>query len=442
MDKKIYIVWIGWIWVSAIARYYLHQWWQVFWSDLTHSELIETLKSEWMNIVIWSDASRVDNSFDMLVYTEAVSKNQNEVAEAIKNNITTFTYPEALANIVNSKRLIAVAGTHGKSTTTSLISLVLKDSDVWINTIVWTLLKEFEWKNTYFSESDNFVIEACEYKRSFLKYRPVVWVITNIEIDHLDYYKDLNDYVSAYDEFINNIVPGGFCVLNWDDINCRQLIWKRKDIEYIEVFNEVFIHNGQSFLYPNIDIKIPGQHILFDAKISYIVGHMLWLWDEEICKKLSVYNWVWRRMERIWETAYNNILMSDYGHHPTEISLTLESIKKKYIDKKIVAIFQPHQYNRTIELLEWFKQCFRHCDVLVIPDIYESRDSEADKKNMSAEILLDNIDHDHKIFWDGLKNTADWIRQYDKQNPDSSIIILLWAGNIDDLRFEIEMNAV
>jgi len=439
MNKKIYVVGIGGIGVSAIARYYLHKWWQVFWSDSTRSELTQTLSWEWMNIIIWTESSRVDDSFDMLVYTEAVSKQQDEVAQAIQNHTPVFTYPEALARIVNDKKLIAIAWTHGKSTTTSLTSLVLKDSEVWVNTIVGTLLKEFGEKNTYFSDSANFVIEACEYKRSFLNYKPVLWVITNIEIDHLDYYKDLKDYVSAYEQFIDNIVPGWFCVLNWDDINCRQLIWKRKDIEYIEVFQELFIHNGQSFTYPNIDIQVPGQHILFDAKIAYIVGHMLWLSDEEITKKLSVYNGVWRRMERIWETVYNNILMSDYWHHPTEVSLTLESIRQKYIDKKIVVIFQPHQYNRTLELLDWFKDCFRHSDLLVIPDIYESRDSEQDKKNMSAEILLKHIKHPNKIFWDGLKNTATWIKDYDKQNPDSSLIILLGAWSVDDLRFDIEM---
>jgi len=439
MNKKIYVVGIGGIGVSAIARYYLHKWWQVFWSDSTRSELTQTLSWEWMNIIIWTESSRVDDSFDMLVYTEAVSKQQDEVAQAIQNHTPVFTYPEALARIVNDKKLIAIAWTHGKSTTTSLTSLVLKDSEVWVNTIVGTLLKEFGEKNTYFSDSANFVIEACEYKRSFLNYKPVLWVITNIEIDHLDYYKDLKDYVSAYEQFIDNIVPGWFCVLNWDDINCRQLIWKRKDIEYIEVFQELFIHNGQSFTYPNIDIQVPGQHILFDAKIAYIVGHMLWLSDEEITKKLSVYNGVWRRMERIWETVYNNILMSDYWHHPTEVSLTLESIRQKYIDKKIVVIFQPHQYNRTLELLDWFKDCFRHSDLLVIPDIYESRDSEQDKKNMSAEILLEHIKHPNKIFWDGLTNTATWIKDYDKQNPDSSLIVLLGAGSVDDLRFDIEM---
>lgn len=439
MNKKIYIVGIGWIGISAIARYYLHQWWQVFWSDSTRSKLTDSLISEWVDLIIWSDVSRIDTNFDMLVYTEAVSKRQAEVASAIQNQIQVFTYPEALANIVNNKKLIAIAGTHWKSTTTSLTSLVLKDSEIWMNAIIGTLLKEFDGKNTYFSESENFVIEACEYKRSFLKYKPTLGIITNIEIDHLDYYKDLEDYISAYEQFIDNIVPGGFCILNGDDENCRQLIWKRDDIAYIEIFQEVFSCNGQSFTYPNIDIKIPGQHILFDAKISYVIGHMFWLWDEEITQKLSVYNGVWRRMETIWETVHNNVFMSDYWHHPTEISLTLESIRQNNIDKNIVVIFQPHQYNRTIELLEWFKNCFRQSDILVIPDIYESRDSEQDKKDMSPEILLDHIDHDNKIFWDGLEKTADWIENYDKNNPDNSIIILLWAGDVDDLRFKIKM---
>lgn len=439
MNKKIYIVWVGGIGVSAIARYYLHLGWDVFWSDATATTLTNALEKEWLSFTLWSNELLIDESFDLLVYSEAVPVTQSEISRAMTLWIKTHSYPQALADIVNHKKLIAIAGTHGKSTTTSLTSLVLKDSQVGVNAIVGTLLKEFDGKNTHFSESENFVIEACEYKRSFLHYKPVVWVITNIELDHLDYYRDNEDYLSAFDSFVNNILPGWFLILNGDDVNCRQLIWRRDDISYIEVFQEVFLHNGQVSLYPNIDIQIPWDHILFDAKISYIIGHMLWLLDEEILQKLSVYNGVWRRMERIWQTVNNNILMSDYWHHPTEVSLTLESIRQKYSDKKVVVIFQPHQYNRTIELLDWFKTAFQSSDILVVPNIYESRDSEQDKKDMSPEILLGYIEHSHKIFWEGLVKTADWIKHYDIENPDSSIIILLGAWDVDNLRFEIEM---
>lgn len=441
MDKKVYIIWIWWIWISAIARYYLHLWWQVFGSDSTNSELIENLKKEWVNIIIWEDQNNITSNFDLIVYTEAIPNNQSELLKAKELWINTLSYPEALAEIVNNQKLITIAWTHWKSTTTSLTSLVLKDSSVWINTIVWTILKEFWNKNTYFSKSDFFIIEACEYKRSFLKYKPTLWIITNIEIDHLDYYKDLEDYISAYKEYLDNIIPGGFAILNWEDSNCKKLLNLRNDINYIEVYNNYFTFNNQSFEYPEIILHVPWKHILFDAKIAYVIAHMLAVDDLHILNTLEEYKWVWRRMEIIWKTKNNNILMSDYGHHPTEIELTLSSIKKANPDKKLFTIFQPHQYNRTLELLEDFKRCFSETDKLIIPDIYESRDSEEDKQKINSKKLVEFINHKDKLDWEWLENTLKLIQEYDKQNPDSSIILLLGAWDVDDLRYKIKTEA-
>ena len=145
------------------------------------------------------------------------------------------------------------------------------------------------------------------------------------------------------------------------------MVWLRKDINYIEVFENHFSYNWQQIRYPILDIKIPWKHILFDAKIAYIIGHMIGIENQKIIESLEWYSGVWRRMERIWKTVHNNILMSDYGHHPTEISLTLKSIKRSNVDKKILTVFQPHQYNRTLELLNDFKNCFVDTDELIIP---------------------------------------------------------------------------
>ena len=442
MNKKIYIIWIWWIWVSAIARYYLHKWWEVFWSDKVNSELIENLKSEWINIIIWEDENRINNTFSKIVYTEAIARNQVELKKASGLWIEIKTYPEELASIVNKKELISISGTHGKSTTTSLISLILKNSKLNVNAVIWSILKEFDNKNVFFSESEYFVIEACEYKRSFLKYKPTIWVITNIEIDHLDYYKDLEDYISAFKDYINNIKTWWFIVLNWDCPNSSKLLWIRKDINYVIVQNtEYKVQNINweitEYKIPKINMKIPWEHILFDAKIAFVVWSILWLKKDDIIKSLENYDWIWRRMEIIWKTKNWNILISDYWHHPTEIKLTLKAIKNKYRDKKILTIFQPHQYNRTIELLKWFKNSFLDTDKLIIPDIYESRDSLEDKKKMNTEILVNSINHKNKLNWNWLDNTLRLIEKYDNENKENSIIILLWAGNVDDLRYKI-----
>lgn len=436
--NKIYIIWIWGIGISAISRYYNEKWYTVLWSDSTDSELIWKLKDEWIDIIIWERSEIINNDIDLLIYTEAIPDNQKELLKAKKLDIKTISYPEALAEIVNSKKLITIAWTHGKSTTTSLTSLVLKDSQLWINSIVWTILKEFDNKNTHFSNSDFFIIEACEYKRSFLNYKPYIWVIMNIEADHLDYYKDLDDYILAYKQYLDNIVSWWYAIINWMDKNAYDLLWIRDDINYIEVMNDYFIYKWEITKFPNINLQIPWKHILFDAHIAYIIGYMFGIKNKDIIKPLEKYNWVWRRMENIWLTKNNNTLMSDYWHHPTEIKLTLKALKDQSPARPILTVFQPHQYNRTIELLEDFKTSFYDTDMLIIPNIYESRDNEKDKQNMNSKIFIDNIKHDNKIDWEWFKNTINLINKWDKDNQ-YWIILLLWAWDIDDLRNDIDI---
>ncbi|MDD2870663.1 MAG: UDP-N-acetylmuramate--L-alanine ligase [Candidatus Gracilibacteria bacterium] len=438
---KIYIIGIGGIGISALARYYLTQSFTVYGSDKSSSELIEKLKDEGINITIGENPELINNDFDLVIYSEAIPENNSERKKALSIGIETISYPKALAKIANQKKLITIAGTHGKSTTTSMTSLILKNSDIDFTSIVGTLIKEFGNKNFYHrrdtQEQEYFVIEACEYKKSFLNYKPTVGIITNIELDHIDYYKNLDNYIEAFKEYLENILPGGFAIINGEDTNCKKLIGLRTDINYIEIYKEHYSYNGQLLQYPIIDIKVPGEHIKFDSKIAYVIGHMIGINDKTIIDSLEKYSGVWRRMERIGTTVHNNILISDYGHHPTEISLTLKSIKESNLDKKILTIFQPHQYSRTIELIEDFKNCFKYTDKLIIPNIYESRDTETDKQKIDTQKFVELINHKDKIDGKGLNNTLKLIEEFDKNNS-GAIILLLGAGDIDNLRYKIK----
>jgi UDP-N-acetylmuramate--alanine ligase len=441
--KKIYIIWIWWIGISAIARYYNNLWYKIYWTDSTKSNLTQSLQNEGINIsYINNNNNKLNKNFEKVIYSEAISQDNPDLILAKKLWLQIFSYPEILWLISNDKKLIAVAWTHGKSTTTSLISLILKNSKINFTSIVWTLLKEFNNSN-YYSRTidkyndDYFVIESCEYKRSFLNYKPSVAIILNIEVDHLDYYKDWNDYLLAYKEFIDNVKTWWFVILNWNDLNCQKLIWIRKDINYIKVFWDYFEFNNEKIWFPTINLKIAGEHILFDAKIAYTLCHMIGIDDLNIITSLEKYEWVWRRMEEVWFTKNKNIIISDYGHHPTEIWLTLSAIKKDNPSKKILTIFQPHQYNRTIELLDWFKNCFNDTDLLIVPNIYESRDNENDKQNMNSEIFIQNINHNNKIDGKWFQNTIKIINEYDNNNFNNLVIILMWAWDIDDLRFDL-----
>lgn len=444
--KKVYLVGIWWIWVSALARYYLSNWYEVFGSDTNDSQLIHSLISEWCNIIIWSDANRITDDFERVIYSEAVPISQKELSKAQTLWIKILKYNLALAEIVNTHKLIAVAWTHGKSTTTSMLSQILQSSKEDFSAVIWTLLKEF-WGKNFFTrwEQNYFTIEACEYKEHFLAYKPSVAIITNIEYDHADYFKTPESYIKAYEKFIENILPWGFCVINWEDTNCKTLIWKRKDIHYIIARNDNFStifpnenHESNIENYPEIVMHIPWEHILYDAKLAYIVSFMIGIPEIIALETLEDYSGVWRRMERIWETKNWNILMSDYGHHPTEIMTTLSALKSGYPDKKLYVVFQPHQYSRTIELLDWFTTCFSLADTLIIPNIYESRDNDEDKAAMTTKILVNSIKHEHVFDGKGIDQTLHTIDQYDSENPNSSIILLLWAWDIDNMRYKIK----
>lgn len=443
MDKKIYFIWIWWIWISALARYYNEIWYKVYWSDKTSSELIENLKKENIDIIIWQDRNRIDNSFEKIIYTEAIKKEQEEYKKAKELWLELLSYPEWLWQVANDNNLITISWTHGKSTTTSMASIMLKNSGKNFSSIIWTLLTEFWWKNFYHRDNNKidkeklFVIEACEYRRSFLNYKPFISIITNIEIDHLDYYKDLSDYIKAFKELVYNIKNWGFLIINWQENNSRQLIELRKDISIIEVFDNYFIYDWQKIFFPEIKLNIPGWHILYDAKLVYVLWYILNIDKKIILDSLESYNWVWRRMEYLWQSNNWNIFISDYGHHPTEIKLTLEAIKNKYLDKNIITIFQPHQYSRTFELLKDFKQCFNYTDKLIIPNIYESRDSEEDKKRINVDLLLKNIEIQDKENWQWLDRTLERILELNKEK--NNVFILMWAWDIDNLRYKLNL---
>ncbi|MFA5916752.1 MAG: Mur ligase family protein [Candidatus Gracilibacteria bacterium] len=471
--KKVYFIGIGGIGISAVARYYNENGWQVFGSDKYGSELVETLKKEGMDIIIGEDEKRITSEFDLVIYTEAIPNIQEEIIKSRGLGIKTISYPESLASIANEKKLIAISGSHGKSTTTSMISIMLKNTDLNFTSIIGTLLKEFGNKNFYNRHSElvsesiiqdittkqsikdpeinsgghsfnYFVIEACEYKRAFINYTPFIGIITNIDLDHLDYYNDLEDYESAFKTFLDNIKSGGYALLNANCTSSMKLFNLRNDINYIIINNDNYLiahidGKKETINFPKISLQIPGKHIEFDAKIAFAVGKILNLEDKDIINSLENYTGVWRRSEIIGTTDNGNILMSDYGHHPTEITLTLDALKQKNIDKKLFVVFQPHQYNRTLNLIEGFKDCFSSADTLIIPDIYESRDSFEDKEKINSEKLIELINHPNKFDGNGFENTLKSILDYDTKNPNSSIILLLGAGNVDDLRYKIKV---
>ncbi len=358
------------------------------------------------------------------------------------------------------KQGIAITGSHGKSTTTAMTTLMLANDYATNPTIalpdegtafyaptapgcsaiIGTQVPQLGNSNFYTEPlTDNFVIEACEYKRSFLQYRPYITVITNIDLDHLDYYKNLDDYLRAFQSLVDQ--TSGFVIVSADDINSaklsipeeKKIVVGHNKIVYFPRVEETrdgileTYHVEKDLPIPYMTLQVPGAHLLQDAHLAYAVGRLLGMKDDIIVPKLESYRGSWRRSEIVGTTKNGNMLMSDYGHHPNEIRPTLEAIHAKYSDKKLYVVFQPHQYSRTRELLQEFAISFSGADMLIIPDIYFSRDKAEDVEWMTMDRLISEIAKHHPNVQDGngLKNTVQLVREYDDKNPNSLVILLL-----------------
>ncbi len=484
-QKHLHVIGIGGIWVSALARYYHHLGYSVSGSDGADSPFLDTLRAEGFQIFIWHKADNLREDTNLVIYSEAIITKPDlppeeqiyanpELAKARDFHIRHLSYPVALGDVFNAKQGIAITGSHGKSTTTAMTTIMLATSPQpspkgegafglpfsegegdggWggCSAIIGTLVPQLWNSNFHFEDSGNFVIEACEYKRSFLQYHPYITVITNIDLDHIDYYKNLDDYISAFQSIVDQ--TSGFVIISALDENSKKLdipeekkiiVWNGKIIYFPRV-EEICCSAKKCYnvekdmSIPEMTLQVPGNHLLHDAYLAYTVGRLLGMQDESIVSKLESYKGSWRRSEIVGMTENGNILMSDYGHHPNEIRPTLHAIREKYHDKKLFVIFQPHQYSRTRELLSEFAISFWDVDMLVVPNIYFSRDKKEDVEWMTTEKLVaeiakhqPNIENGH-----GLENTLEIIQKYDKKNPNSSVILLLGAGDLDGIRYDI-----
>lgn len=399
---------IGGIGISALARYYLTQGWEVSGSDLVSSEITEALEKLGAKITIGQN--KIKKDADLTIYSPAVS-----VRRLASNTSNILSYPEALGELTKKYFTIAVSGTHGKSTTTSMLGLLLVKAGLDPTVIVGTKLKEFGDSNYRAGKSKYLVIEADEHMASFLNYWPKIIVVTNIEADHLDYYKNLNNIKKTFKKFISHLPKNGV-LINDKSVDKKALPKLRKIL------------------------KVPGKHNIYDASLALATARALKISDKVSFKSLSEYKGAWRRFEektvKLQATSYK--LISDYGHHPTEVRVTLEAAREKYPRKKICCVYQPHQYQRTHYLFKDFVRVFRRApvDKIIITDIYDvaGREEKEIRKKVSAEKLVKKINKPSVIY---LPKTE--LKNYLEQNtPRGGALIIMGAGDIYDLTKQLE----
>ncbi|MFW6283134.1 MAG: UDP-N-acetylmuramate--L-alanine ligase, partial [Minisyncoccales bacterium] len=352
---KIHFIGIGGIGTSALAQYYIKKGHKVSGSDINSSEITNLISEKGGKVYIGEQkAENINKNLDLVIYSPAISKNNPELKKAKKLNIKTKNYPEALGKLTEKHFTIAVSGTHGKSTTTAMASKILIKANLDPTVIIGTKLKEFNNSNCRVGSSEYLLIEADEYHRSFLNYSPDIIILTNIEKDHLDYYKNLDDIIDAYKKYISKISKSGIVIANKEDSNIRNIL------KSFNVKREWFSLKEEETFCLKKNLKVPGVHNLYNALAAVKLGKVLKIDKQIILEALSQYSGSWRRFEqnKIQFKKGEITLINDYAHHPTEIEATLIAARGRYENKKIWCVYQPHQHQRTVALYDDFIEIF------------------------------------------------------------------------------------
>lgn len=412
--KKVHFVGIGGIGVSAIARMMIAEGKEVSGSDMFPSAIIDELKKLGAKIFLGHSAENIAQDVDLIVHTPAVDFENPELKKGKKLKIPILSYPEMLGLISKDKYTIAISGAHGKTTATAMISKILIDAGLDPTIIVGSLLKD---QNSNFvdGKGNHFVVEACEYKKSFLNLNPKIIVITNIDNDHLDYYKNLNNIKKAFAKFAGKLGKNDFLICDKNDKNLLTVIKKVKCkiIDY-------------SKIKAKFNLKIPGEHNVKNAKAAMAVAKILKINPLISLRALNNFTGTWRRFEYKGKTNNGVLVYDDYAHHPTEIKATLKAAKE-FLKSKIWCVFQPHLYSRTKLLLNDFGKSFDDADEIILADIYAAREKK--DKSVNSEILADKIiKKGGKAVW--MKSFDDIVAFLDKSAKNGDVVITMGAGDI------------
>ncbi len=408
---KIHCIGIGGIGLSALARYYKSQGHDVSGSDNTVSDLTLALEKEGIVFYKGHDASHVGEGVVRVVYSIAVPENNPEYEEAKKRGLELMTYPAALGEITKEKTTIAICGTHGKTTTTAMTYYAMKACGILPTVIVGSLLAEGG-TNFIAGDSEYLIVEACEYKRSFLNLHPTHIIVTNVDADHLDYYKDLEDIKSAFQSFTGRLSENGVLVTHTE----TSLTTSAKHVTTEEVTKD------------SIKLSVLGGHNRENAALVISLLSVLGFEEEKIRAGLYSFPGTWRRMEYKGKTKNGVDVYDDYGHHPAEISATYQALREKYPQEEwhIAMLFQPHLYSRTKVLLSDFARVLSDVDEVYILPIYKARleDDTVINQDIVVDAVNKNGGNAKKV--GSLSDVTSLVDNYKKEK---SVIVNMGAGN-------------
>jgi UDP-N-acetylmuramate--alanine ligase len=440
--KKLHFVGIGGIGMSGIAEILIDQGFKITGSDKAASDNTERLQSLGTKVFIGHDAKNVEPDADVLVYSSAVGPDNPEVVEAQRRKIPVIRRAEMLAEVMRLKYGIGIAGTHGKTTTTSMVSLVLMEGGVDPTVIVGGRLRGLAGSNARLGKGEFIVVEADEFDRSFLSITPTIAVLTTLETDHLDTYRDLDDIKGAFIQFAGKVPFYGSVVLCLDEPALQDIMPRIKkkiityglngqaDLQAVDIIHKesktrfVVVHGGKEL--GSIEMQIPGRHNIQNALAAVAVGLELKVPFEKIRTGVEKFTGVFRR----WEVKAEKdgvTVVDDYAHHPTEIKATLSGAKAGW-RRRVVCVFQPHLYSRTRDFYEDFGRAFFNADILIVTDVYPAREEPI--QGVNGELIVSaakSFGHKNVYYVPDKKDIPAFLMKL-KQRGD--IIITMGAGDI------------
>jgi UDP-N-acetylmuramate--alanine ligase len=439
--KHVHFVGIGGSSMSGIAEVLLNLGFLVSGSDANKSDATDKLVSLGANVFIGHSESNVGDA-DVLVYTAAVKPTNPELMIAHRRKIPVIPRIEMLAELMRMKYSIAVAGTHGKTTTTGMVSYILEHGGLDPTLVDGGIIRTLG-TNIRLGSSEFMVVEADEAYGSIKKLSASIAIVTNIDNDHLDYYESMDEIKKTFLEFINRIPFYGVAILCLDQDNIQELIPKveKRFVTYgIETKADLtatdirvggdgisYKANFQGKSLGDIHIKSPGIHNVSNSLAAVAVGLELDVPFKSIAKALQEFPGIQHRFE-ILGNVKNVLVVDDYGHHPTEIKATLKAARDTYKDRRIIAIFQPHRYTRVQHLAEEFARCFYQADILIMTEIYSAMEDPIE--GITGEMLANvTRDHGHKevMFIPDKNDIPDHVMSLMKSGD---LIITLGAGDV------------
>lgn len=449
--RRVHFVGIGGCGMSGLARIAAGLGAKCSGTDLGGSTVTEALVAEGIKVTLRQDADTLPNPCDLVVISAAVKGDHPEVAEAKRRGVPVLKYAQMVGRLMLGRTGVAISGTHGKSTTTAMLAHILLSAGLDPTFIVGATCQQIG-GGARSGRADMLIAEACEYDRSFHNFHPTHGVILNVEEDHLDLYKGIDDIIESFRTFAKRIAPapGGSLLIGHGDahrtaiaagLDCEvetigfapQADWqvsaaRGEDSSHQHV---TLRHDGEEVCH--FSVHLPGEHMAYNACVAAVTAHRLGADWAAIAMGISSFRGLDRRMQVLGTTPGNVTVIDDYGHHPTEIDATLRALRQAHRPQehggRLICVFQPHQHSRTRFLMNQFATSFSNADLVIVPHIYFVRDSEADRRAVSAADLVERLQEQQvdALHIDSFEEIVEHLRSVTRPGD---LVVVMGAGPV------------